>query len=140
MDKPEFRVERGPETEPEPFAIGMAKLLEREGRTVAAAELRRLHAENEAIHQAITDPENQPSQFGTVTLTMYEALKAQRDALLETLRHAAAIAHSGGLQGMTEWQSLVAVRRLTQPYFERSGSITETHDRLRAAIAKAEEA
>ena len=50
MDKPEFRVERGPETEPEPFAIGMAKLLEREGRTVAAAELRRLHAENEAFN------------------------------------------------------------------------------------------
>ena len=52
----------------------------------AAAELRRLHEENEAIHQAITDPENQPSQFGTVTFAMYEALEAQRDALLEALK------------------------------------------------------
>ena len=53
MDKPEFRVERGPETEPEPFAIGMAKLLEREGRTVAAAELRRLHAQRDALLEVL---------------------------------------------------------------------------------------
>ena len=49
MDKPEFRVERGPAATDEAFAIGMAKLLEREGRTIAAAELRRLHAENETL-------------------------------------------------------------------------------------------
>ena len=51
----------------------------------AADELRRLHAENEAIHQAITDPENQPSQFGTVTFAMYEALEAQRDAIQQVV-------------------------------------------------------
>lgn len=55
--QPEVRVERGPVTKAEPFAIGMAKLLEREGRTVAAAELRRL-----------------------------SAVEAQRDALLEACK------------------------------------------------------
>lgn len=35
----------------------------------AANELRRLHAELESIKQAITDPENQPSQFGTVLMS-----------------------------------------------------------------------
>ncbi len=49
----EARVERGPVAQNEPSAIGMAKLLEREGKTVAAAELRRLHAENEALKKAV---------------------------------------------------------------------------------------
>jgi hypothetical protein len=52
MDKPEFRVERGPAATDEPFAVDMAKLLEREGRTIAAAELRRLHAENDLLGSA----------------------------------------------------------------------------------------
>ena len=55
------RVERGPITEVKRFALGMAALLERQGFTIAAAELRRLHAEN-------------------------ERLRAQRDALLEALK------------------------------------------------------
>lgn len=38
------------------------------------AEIARGHAD---FMQAITDPENQPSQFGTVTLAMYEALEAR---------------------------------------------------------------
>lgn len=37
------------------------------------------------VIQAITDPENQPSQYGTVTLGMYVALKQQRDELLAIL-------------------------------------------------------
>ena len=73
----------------QPEALRLANELEDEHdpwpRLPAAAELRRLWAENEAIHQAITDPENQPSQFGTVTLTMYEALKAQRDAIQQVV-------------------------------------------------------
>jgi hypothetical protein len=43
------------------------------------------------IVQSITDPENQPSQYGTVTLAMYHALTAERDALakkVEVLRDA----------------------------------------------------
>ena len=53
MDKPEFRVERGPAATDEAFAIGMAKLLEREGRTIAAAELRRLHHNNQVLTDAL---------------------------------------------------------------------------------------
>jgi hypothetical protein len=58
-------------------------------------EIERLEAENAALKelysgsqneysllmQAITDPENQPSQFGTVTLLMYTTLECERDAL-----------------------------------------------------------
>ena len=40
----------------------------------AADCLRRLHAEIEAIMQAITDPENQPSQFGTVLMKEWQGL------------------------------------------------------------------
>ena len=43
--------------------------------------LENLAKERAAILQAITDPENQPSQFGTVTLAMYEALVQERAAL-----------------------------------------------------------
>ena len=70
-EKSEVRVERGPVAQDEPFALGMAKLLEREGKTVAAAELRRLSIENERI--------------GPLAERVLE-LKAQRDALLEALR------------------------------------------------------
>lgn len=55
---------------PEPLRL--AYLLEKEmqwplhGR--AADELRKMHAELESIKQAITDPENQPSQYGTVAM------------------------------------------------------------------------
>ena len=66
-------------------AVLMTLFPSREDGERAAAELRRLHAEVEAIHQAITDPENQPSQFGTVTFAMYEALEAQRDAIQQVV-------------------------------------------------------
>jgi hypothetical protein len=59
MDKPEFRVERGPAATDEPFAVGMAKLLEREGRTIAAAELRRLHAVNQGLLEALKNLEKE---------------------------------------------------------------------------------
>ena len=41
--------------------------------------------EIKAIHQAITDPENQPSQFGTVTLEMYEKLDDTAEGLVDTV-------------------------------------------------------
>ena len=43
------------------------------------AELSRGHAD---FMQAITDPENQPSQWGTVTLAMYEKRELDSDAAL----------------------------------------------------------
>lgn len=47
------RVERGPITEVKRFALGMADLLERQGFTIAAAELRRLHAQRDALLEAL---------------------------------------------------------------------------------------
>ncbi len=49
------RVERGPITEVKRFALGMADLLERQGFTVAANELRRLHAQRDALLEALQD-------------------------------------------------------------------------------------
>ena len=47
-----------------------------------ANALRRLHAELESIKQAITDPENQPSQFGTVTVEyMNREIEAEREEI-----------------------------------------------------------
>ena len=53
-------------------------------------KIERLKKELESIEQAITDPENQPSQFGTVTLAIYEKMnleaikwKDKYDELLE---------------------------------------------------------
>ena len=40
-------------------------------------------AEIAAIKQAICDPENQPSQFGTVTVEMFYAVSNERDQLRE---------------------------------------------------------
>lgn len=50
MTQPEAaRVECGPITKVERFTLGMAALLERQGFTVAANELRRLHAQRDAL-------------------------------------------------------------------------------------------
>lgn len=38
-----------------------------------------------SFEQSITDPENQPSQYGTVTLDMYERLEEQLAAFIEKL-------------------------------------------------------
>lgn len=46
--------------------------------TDAASAVAALQAEIAAIKQAITDPENQPSQFGTVTYQMFELEKTKR--------------------------------------------------------------
>ncbi len=78
--QPEVRVERGPVTKAEPFSIGMAKLLEREGRTVAAAELRRQHGEIKSMQAERMNAERR-----------LFAVEAQRDALLEALRLARSI-------------------------------------------------
>lgn len=41
-----------------------------------------------SFQQSITDPENQPSQYGTVTLEMYEALESEITTLKSVLRNA----------------------------------------------------
>lgn len=92
-----------------PEALRLADMLEREmqhpGHGRAADCLRKMHAELKAIKQAITDPENQPSQFGTVTMAhMQREIEAEREAcarIAETSPdryHAAATIRSRGQQ------------------------------------------
>lgn len=38
-----------------------------------------------SFEQSVTDPENQPSQYGTVTLAMYELVCKQRDLAVEAV-------------------------------------------------------
>lgn len=40
-----------------------------------------------SFEQSVTDPENQPSQYGTVTLAMYELVCKQRDLAVEALEN-----------------------------------------------------
>lgn len=86
MDKPEFRVERGPAVKDEAFAIGMAKLLEREGRTIAAAELRRLHQFSEDQIGRVTAAEAALQMTKATHALKIAAVEAQRDALLRVLK------------------------------------------------------
>lgn len=102
---------------------------------LAADELRRLVAENAELREA-NEAFGKRQEWWSDRMF---ALEQQRDALLEALHHTAEIAHNGGLRSMTEWQSLVLIRKLTLPFFRRSGSIVETHDRVRAAIKAVEE-
>lgn len=39
-----------------------------------------------SFEQSVTDPENQPSQYGTVTLEMYEALESEITTLKSALK------------------------------------------------------
>ena len=112
MDKPEARVERGPTTH-EAAAILMAKLLEREGKTVAADMLRQLHTENEALQTRYEACDKALRQWLDKTAWIQEtgrgcelgmhradavrqrlsAVEAQRDALLEALKSTGLFLH-----------------------------------------------
>jgi len=61
---------------PEPLRLAAAleKTMQWPLHGKAADCLRKLHAELESIKQAITDPENQPSQFGTVLMKEWVGL------------------------------------------------------------------
>ena len=107
----EFRVERGPVAQNEPFAIGMAKLLEREGKTVAAAELRRLssvEAQSDALRAELkeaTEAINDPAVNNLRTLPeSIRVLCAQHDALLEALKEIVAATDSD------EWNPVSTVK------------------------------
>ena len=56
------------------LAAGLEKTMQWPLHGKAADCLRKLHAELESIKQAITDPENQPSQFGTVLAKEWKGL------------------------------------------------------------------
>lgn len=57
----------------------------------------------------------------------------ENDKMLATLRHITAIAHSGGLAGLDEFDALCAVRRLTLKYWDSKQ--TEDDERLAAVDA-----
>lgn len=69
--------------------------------------------ERESIMQAITDPENQPSQFGTVTLAyMQREVAAEREACAK-ICHDASVPLPGDLQSDAQWSALclaIAIR------------------------------
>jgi len=57
----------------------------------------------------------------------------ENDKMLSTLRHIAAIAHSGGLAGLDDFDALCAVRRLTLKHWDSKQ--TEDDERLAAVDA-----
>lgn len=69
-----------------------------------------------SFEQSVTDPENQPSQYGTVTLAMYELVCKQRELAVEALektRGALAYVKANGrdnpnLMESTAWHGLAA--------------------------------
>ena len=57
----------------------------------------------------------------------------ENDKMLAALKHIAAIAHSGGLAGLDEFDAMCAVRRLTLKYWDNKQ--TEDEERLSAVDA-----
>lgn len=56
------------------------------------------------------------------------------DPMRETLDRIAALAHCGGAAGLDERAALTLIRRLTLPYFVRTDSLDEMHERVRKAL------
>lgn len=65
-----------------------------------------------------------------------EAEERER-ALREALGHIAAIAHSGGLIGMSEADAMVAIRRLSLQAWDKGGAEEQLRKRVRAAALAA---
>jgi len=86
------RVERGPITEVARFALGMAALLERQGFTVAAAELRRLHAQIAACEPYLKEGETPAERIerdhrdSLALMTLLAREKTKNEAMLEALK------------------------------------------------------
>lgn len=53
-----------------------------------------------SFEQSVTDTENQPSQYGTVTLAMYELVCKQRELAVEALKSCGV---NDGLNGPTQY-------------------------------------
>ena len=86
-----------------------------------------------SFQQSITDPENQPSQYGTVTLEMYEALEDQLAAAQEEWNQCSGLlddAHRSiemledqlatAEQRVTEWQPISTAPKDGQSYLAYS--------------------
>lgn len=84
----------------------------------AAAELRRLHAEVEALKAESIE---QCKIIGGSAETELR-LRAEVEALRGRLGHIAAVAHQGGLAGHDSITALACVRQLTLPYWDKTGT------------------
>ena len=75
------------------------------------------------------------TRLGSDVLLEMHKISQQRDDLLATLKAVTSIAHCGGLSGMSDGEALIAIRRMTLPYFDKAATL-EQH---RAAIASVKE-
>ena len=69
-----------------------------------------------------------------------ERLTAERDGLIETLRHIANVVHYGGVRNFSEAHALIAVRKLTLRAFDSDTTTADPCERVDAAIDAAKEA
>lgn len=89
----------------------------------AQAEINRMRAENAALLAEI-------ERLRAVERLLREAeRKVEADAAA-----IATIAHSGGLTGLSEAEALVAIRLLTLRAWDRTGTVEQVRDRVRAAL------
>ena len=69
---------------------------------------------------------------------VWAANRIQHGERLEaTLKRVAALAHSGGLIGLDERQTLQAIRRLSLPFWSAAGTENDLRARVQDAIEKA---
>lgn len=74
-----------------------------------------------------------PTHVRVVTEIDYDALAAR-------LAEVAAIAHDGGLHTSDQWETMVAIRRLTLPHWNKAGSEVERKVRVAVAFGAADSA
>lgn len=154
MDKPEFRVERGPAATDEPFAVDMAKLLEREGRTIAAAELRRLHAENDLLGSAADklrvawrdEVHRLYAENASLAAALASSCDEQRHELWESggvagceRARVAERQRDALLEALKFYASMMGRRKSNNEPFYMSALDLDCGDRARAAIKSVEE-
>ncbi len=84
------------------------------------AKLEAAHKEDVRMLDRLSDAENR-------------YLKAE-----ETLGEIAAIVHCGGLHDMSQWEALVAVRKLTLEHWDQSGTIIQQKVRVAIALGAAD--
>lgn len=63
-------------------------------------------------------------------LNMVAMRREHYDALAARLAEVAAVAHDGGLRGMSEADALISIRRLTLPHWNKAGSEIDRRERV----------
>lgn len=110
----------------DPPTNSTAALLLKAADSLSEAQARAEHAEAElaVVMQAITDPENQPSQYGTVLASTAERAEAELAALRERERWL-----SIESAPMDSFPRLYLCRgRVVQAFVDASGTLTVQHE------------